>query len=164
MPAFLTWRLWGSLPAERVFEREHLSSGGAFVAWDRLLDTAKTGPFYLRQEEIASLVQEQLLKADADGLCALHAFVIMPNHVHLLCTPVVSIAEVVRRAKGPTALLANGILGRRGEKFWQEEYFDRVVRTGKEFESIKRYVEWNPVKAGLVAQPEQFRWSSAWRG
>jgi REP element-mobilizing transposase RayT len=164
VPTFVTWRLWGSLPPERVFEREHLSSGEAFVAWDRLLDTARSGPFYLRQEEIAGLVQEQLRKADAGGLCSLHAFVIMPNHVHLLCTPFASLAELMRRVKGPTAHLANGILGRRGEKFWHEEYFDRIVRIGDEFGRIRRYIEWNPVKAGLVARPEEFRWSSVWRG
>jgi REP element-mobilizing transposase RayT len=164
VPAFVTWRLWGSLPPGRVFEREHLSSGEAFVAWDRLLDTARSGPFYLRQVEIAGMVQEQLHKADAGGLCSLHAFVIMPNHVHLLCTPVVSLAEVLRRIKGPTARLANGLLARHGVKFWQEEYFDRIVRIGDEFGRIRRYIEWNPVKAGLVALPEEFRWSSAWRG
>jgi REP element-mobilizing transposase RayT len=119
---------------------------------------------YLRQEEIAAMVQEQLRKADAGGLCALRAFVIMPNHVRLLCTPVISLPELVRRVKGPTAHLANGLLGRRGEKFWQEEYFDRIVRNNDEFSRIRRYIEWNPVKAGLVAQPEQFRWSNVWRG
>jgi REP element-mobilizing transposase RayT len=162
-PAFLTWSLSGSLPRERTFEREHVTSGEAFVACDRLLDTVRFGPFYLRETKIASIVQGQLRKVDADGICTLHAFVIMPNHVHLLCTPVVSIAELVRRVKGPTALLANGLLGQRGQKFWQEEYFDRIVRNDGEFGRIVRYIEWNPVKAGLVANPEQYRWSSAYR-
>jgi putative transposase len=164
VPTFVTWRLWGSLPAERVFEREHLSSGEAFVAWDRLLDTARSGPLYLRQEEIAAMVAKQLHDVASDGHCSLHAHVIMPNHVHLLCTPVVSLPELVRRIKGPTAHFANAILARRGERFWQEEYFDRIVRNADEFSRIQRYIEWNPVKAGLVARPEGFRWSSAWRG
>jgi len=118
----------------------------------------------LAQAEIASLVQEQLRKADDGGLCALHAFVIMPNHVHVLCTPVASIAYLVQRLKGGAAHLANGMLGRRGEKFWQEEYFDRIVQNDDEFNRIRRYIEWNPVKACLAPSPEQFRWSSAWRG
>ena len=164
MPTFLTWRLWGSLPPERVFHPEHLTSGQAFVVWDRLLDTARYGPLYLRQAEIACLVQEQLRKADAGGLCDLHAFVVMPNHVHFLCTPVVSLPELMRRVKGPTAHQANTVLGRRGEKFWQDEFFDRIVRNDTEFGRIQRYIEWNPVKAGLMARPEDFRWSSAWRG
>jgi REP element-mobilizing transposase RayT len=163
-PVFVTWRLWGSLPAERTFKREHLTTGQAFVTWDWLLDTARHGPRYLEKPEIAGLVRQQLLKADADGLCSLHGFVVMPNHVHLLCTPVVSIAELVQRLKGATAHLANGILGRRGEKFWQEEYFDRIVRNDGEFHRIQRYIDWNPVKACLAARPEEFPWSSAWRG
>ena len=162
--ALVTWSLMDSLPRERAFGREHITSGEAFVACDRLLDTARFGPVYLRQTEIASIVQEQLRKVDASGICRLHAFVIMPNHVHLLCTPVLSISEFVRRVKGPTALMANRILKRRGERFWQEEYFDRIVRNDHEFDRIRRYIEWNPVKAALVARPEEFRWSSAWRG
>ena len=85
-PVFVTWRLWGSLPRERIFQPEHFTSGEAFVAWDRLLDTSKTGPFYLRRPDVASLVKEHLDAAVADGLCELHAYVVMPNHVHLLCS------------------------------------------------------------------------------
>lgn len=157
LPVFLTWRLHGSLPPERRFEREHLTSGEAFVAWDRLLDTARTGPRYLRQVEIATLVEAQLYKSAADGLCEIDAFVIMPNHVHLLCTPTAPIGDLMRLVKGSTACTANRILGRRGEKFWQQEYFDRIVRDASERHRIRRYIEWNPVKAGLAAQPAQFR-------
>jgi REP element-mobilizing transposase RayT len=163
-PVFLTWRLWGSLPPERAFEREHLTSGEAFVAWDHVLDTARTGPFYPRQVEIATLVQKQLRDVAVGGLRTLDAYVIMPNHVHLLCTPAVSIAELVRRIKGPTSLLANRLLRQSGQKFWQEEYFDRIARNDSEFNRIRRYIEYNPVKACLVARPEQFCWSSAWPG
>jgi hypothetical protein len=56
------------------------------------------------------------------------------------------------------------MLNRRGEKFWQDEFFDRIVRNDSEFGRIEQYIEWNPVKAGLVARPELFPWSSAWRG
>jgi putative transposase len=88
----------------------------------------------------------------------------MPNHVHVLWTPQVSLPILVRQVKGPTALSANRVLGRTGKPFWQEEYFDRVVRTDTEFSQIQRYIEWNPVKAALVANPEEFRWSSAYAG
>jgi REP element-mobilizing transposase RayT len=85
----------------------------------------------------------------------------MPNHVHLLWTPQMPLAALVRQVKGPTALGANRLLGRTGEPFWQAEYFDRIVRNQKEFAQIRRYIEWNPVKAALVAHPEEFPWSSA---
>ncbi len=106
-PVFVTWRLHGSLPPERAFPSERLASGRAFVAWDRLLDAARTGPAYLRQPEIAHLVKEQLRQVAEDGWCALDAYVIMPNHVHVLWTPQVPLAALLRKVKGPTARQAN---------------------------------------------------------
>ena len=62
--------------------------------------------------------------------------------------------------KGFTAYGANRILGRNGA-FWQNESYDHLVTSEAEFRSIRRYIELNPVKAGLVAAAEEFRWSSA---
>jgi putative DNA methylase len=163
-PVFVTWRLWGSLPQEHVFSREEVASGEAFAALDRLLDTARSGPVYLRRPEIADLVSQQLRVACSKGLCSLHAYAVMPNHVHVLWTPEVSLPVLVRRVKGPTARSANQLLGRAGKPFWQEEYFDRIVRTETEFCQILRYIEWNPVRAALVSDPEEFPWSSAFGG
>ena len=159
IPVFLTWRLWDSLPPERVFPKEKLASGETFVAFDRLLDTAGSGPTYLQQPPIATLVMKQLQQVCGGSL---HAFVVMPNHVHLLCTPEQRLPELVRKLKGPTAFHANKLLGRDG-KFWQPEYFDRMVRNDREFLQIQRYIEWNPVKAGLAGDPGDFQWSSAHR-
>jgi REP element-mobilizing transposase RayT len=90
----------------------------------------------------------------------LHAFVIMPNHVHLLATPHVTARYWLGPLKGFTAHEANRMLGRSGA-FWQNESYDRLVRDGKEFERIRAYIEHNPVKAGLVAVPELYACSSA---
>ena len=109
-------------------------------------------------------MSQQLHAADGKGLCSLHAYVVMPNHVHVLWTPQVSLPVLVRSVKGPVARTANQLLGRAGKPFWQEEYFDRIVRTEKEFSQIRRYIEWNPVTVTLVASPEEFRWSSAFAG
>ena len=62
--------------------------------------------------------------------------------------------------KGFTSHQANRILGRRGP-FWQDESYDHVIRDDREFRRVQRYIEHNPVRAGLVALPEQFPWSSA---
>jgi len=56
------------------------------------------------------------------------------------------------------------MLGRCGEPFWQADYFDRMVRNSDQFDAVRRYIEWNPVKAGLVGRPEDFEWSSARTG
>jgi len=164
LPVFVTWRLHGSLPEERAFPREHLSSSEAFAAFDQLLDSARTGPLHLRRPEIAVLVRDQVRQVSAEGWCSLHAYVVMPNHVHVLWTPWMSLPTLVRQVKGPSALAANRLLGRTGEPFWQSEYFDRQVRNEREFAQIQRYIEWNPVKAGLVVQSEDYPWSSAYTG
>lgn len=65
--------------------------------------------------------------------------------------------------KGVTAREANKILGRTGEPFWQHESYDHRVRNAEEFERIRQYIENNPVKAGLAAEPAAYRWSSAGR-
>ena len=59
-PLFLTWRLHGSLPPNRSFPDASLTSRKAFVAMDRLLDHARTGPLYLRQPRIAQLIMDGL--------------------------------------------------------------------------------------------------------
>ncbi|MCX6636806.1 MAG: hypothetical protein NT090_17245 [Acidobacteria bacterium] len=60
-----------------------------------------------------------------------------------------------------TAREANRLPARPGQPFWQAESFDRWVRNAQELERIRIYIENNPVSAGLVAQPEEYRWSSA---
>ena len=54
------------------------------------------------------------------------------------------------------------ILGRTGQPFWQDESYDRWVRGPSELEKIVRYIERNPVSAGLVDSIENWRWSSAY--
>jgi hypothetical protein len=162
-PLFVTFRLHGSLPASRVFPPAGLASAGkAFVAVDRLLDVSTTGPLSLRRPEIAEMVVAALWHGErALHRYQLHSFVVMPNHVHLLATPHVLAAQWLGPLKGFTAHQANLLLGTRGP-FWQEESFDRLVRSGAEFDRIRAYIEQNPVKAGLALTPEQFMWSSAY--
>lgn len=166
---FVTFRLHGSLPATRVFRREHVgTSGEAFVTMDHLLDKGASGPLYLKRPEIAELVVEALIDSDRRfRRCELHAFVVMPNHVHLLATQLAPFAKWLGPLKGCTAYRANRELGLRGMAFWQNESYDHVVRNEEEFRRIQRYIELNPVRAGLVESAEEFRWSSAgaaWKG
>jgi putative DNA methylase len=63
--------------------------------------------------------------------------------------------------KGQSARDANRKLGRAGMPFWQEESFDHWVRNEAQFERIRKYIEQNPVKAGLAGRAEDWRWSSA---
>jgi putative transposase len=82
----------------------------------------------------------------------------MPNHVHVLVTPLVPVPRIMHSLKGFTARAANQVLDRTGLAFWQRESYDHWVREG-EFERIKRYIEVNPVKAGLAREIGEYRWS-----
>jgi len=161
-PVFVTWRLHDSLPPGRAFPPEALTSGQAFAVFDRLLDNARTGPLYLRQEAIAQMVVEAIQFSTRElNRCALHAFVVMANHVHLLMSPYVPLPAVTESLKSYTGRRANQILGRLGSPFWQEESYDHFGRGDREFKHIRAYIEENPVRAGLVREPAEFRWSSA---
>jgi REP element-mobilizing transposase RayT len=85
----------------------------------------------------------------------------MPNHVHLLGTPTVALPKIMKSLKGITARRANVMLALTGAPFWQEESYDHLVRDDGEFEKIRRYIEENPVRAGLVRTSCEYRWSSA---
>jgi putative transposase len=94
-------------------------------------------------------------------LYELFAWVVISNHVHVLLQPHKPLREVTRAVKNTSAREANLILGRTGLRFWQDESYDHWVRDGKELERIVRYIEWNPVRAGLAERAELWLWSSA---
>ena len=162
-PLFVTFRLHGSLPPNRPFPISNITSGEAFVTMDRLLDQARWGPTFLRQPPIARLVVASIEYGVQLRHYQSHSWVVMSNHVHLLVTPLVNASKFLGSLKAATAKRANLLLGRTGQAFWQDESYDHLVRNGDEFRRIQRYVENNPVAACLVARPEQYAWSSAWR-
>ena len=89
----------------------------------------------------------------------LHAWCVMPNHVHVVVTPLAgrTLSSIVHSWKSFTATEANQHLGRRGS-FWMQEYFDRAIRDEHHFRSAVEYVEHNPVNAGLCEAPEDWPW------
>ena len=161
---FLTWRLSGSLPAAiltRLKASKTAEMGKRFREYDVALDSASSGPRWLRDERVAEVVAEGIRRVAEDGMGTVHAWVIMPNHVHVLMEPLSSLGPITKKLKGTTARAANSILGRTGKFFWQDESFDHWVRDDVEFAKIKKYVERNPVTAGLVTRDEDWKWSSA---
>jgi putative transposase len=161
-PLFLTWHLHGSLPRHRFPPPASPSAGQAFVWMDRYLDQARSGPTWLIREEIAHVVVDAIQYAGSIlGYCDLHAYVVMANHVHLLVEPRVSPSKFLQSVKGFSARQANWILNRSGQPLWQSESFDHWVRDERELERVRQYIENNPVRAGLVTQAEEYRWSSA---
>jgi REP element-mobilizing transposase RayT len=161
---FVTWRLAGSIPRTRLPPSTDapLSAGRPFLALDREVDRAAFGPVWLRDDRVARVVADALLYGESGRhLYQLRACVIMPNHVHALLRPKTSLPVITRWLKGSTARQANLILGRTGKVFWQDESFDHRVRDEVELDRIVRYVEYNPVSAGLAETPRAWPWSSA---
>jgi type I restriction enzyme R subunit/putative DNA methylase len=164
-PLFVTWHLHGSMPHNRFPPPASLSAGRAFVWMDRYLDQATFGPTWLSRVEIARIVVDSLHAAEQKlRYCDVHAYVVMTNHVHVLWLPHVPASKLLQSVKGFSARQANKLLGRTGEAFWQSESYDHWVRNDAEFAKIERYIEENPVRAGLVGRAEDYPWSSAYDG
>jgi hypothetical protein len=62
---------------------------------------------------------------------------------------------------GPTSIRKRILSAGTGERFRQTESYDHWIRDDSEFDRVRRYIENNPVRAGLVAKPEVYRWPSA---
>jgi len=161
---FITWRLHGSLPViarEKVLKSD-LRPGHRFVAQDRQLDRTAFGPRWLADTRVALLVSDAIRYGEYGRLFyKLHAWVVMPNHVHILITPIVPPSLLMRWLKGSTARAANRLLGRTGQPFWQDESWDHWIRRTESLNRTRRYIEQNPVTAGLVASSEMWPWSSS---
>ncbi|MGA8431439.1 MAG: transposase [Candidatus Sulfotelmatobacter sp.] len=94
----------------------------------------------------------------------LHAGVVMPDHVHLLLTPWADeqgwphpLPFLLKLIKGMSARSVNKLEGRIGP-VWQEESFDHIIRGEENFHETMEYIRQNPVRRGLVAKPEDYRW------
>ena len=118
------------------------------------------GECLLNRHEVAALVRDALRYFDGDRY-HLHGWVIMPNHVHVLVTLLGdnTLSGVAHSWKSYTAQQANRLLGRTGA-FWNVDYFDRFMRDEKHFAATLDYIHWNPVKAGLCAEPGDWQWTS----
>jgi putative transposase len=156
---FVTWRLHGSMPAAPP-DVIYATPGQAFAAEDSALARVGGRP-WLSDMRVARRVVEAIRVGESGDLYESLAWVVMPNHVHLLMLPHVTLPEITHWIKGRTAREANRLLGRAGRPFWQHESYDHWARNERELQRIAAYIEENPVTAGLVATAEDWPWSSA---
>ncbi|MFT3744473.1 MAG: transposase [Pyrinomonadaceae bacterium] len=167
---FITFRLHDSLPQTvlRYFEEE--ARLGSFernsrefrIKIEEYLDTGM-GDCILKIPTVAEIVENALFFYDGVRY-RLIAWVIMPNHIHLLLIPLegVSLSEIMRNLKGFTARMINKHLGLNGP-VWQPDYFDRYIRDEDHYNKTVRYIENNPVNAKLVEKSRDWRFSSGSR-
>ncbi len=164
-------RLWDSMPKEVLenWERELAQLPDAEYKVERrkridaYLDQG-WGSCLLRDAQAAEIVQDNWLHFAGERY-VLHAWVVMPNHTHILFTPRPgwTLSRIVHSWKSYTAHKIDKLFARTG-KLWQDEPFDRYIRDARHFDNAMAYVENNPVKAGLCKKPEDWPWSSAqWR-
>lgn len=115
----------------------------------------------LQSDSMARLLVDVLYSYRTQRRYLLHHFVVMPDHLHILATPLgIPLERAVQFIKGGFSFRAKRELEFAGE-IWQPKYHDRRVRDLEELLSFKRYIHQNPVKRGLVAEPEDYPWSSA---
>jgi leucyl-tRNA synthetase len=164
---FVTWRLDDSLPKELVEKWE-----ADRLAWlntnpkpwdeknerdyhqrfsDRLdewLD-AGSGSCVLRSTALRGVVSEALHHFNG-GRYRLHAFVVMPNHVHVLFEPLAKneLSDILHSWKSFTSKKIGEQLKQEG-RIWQPEYFDRLIRSERHFDKVREYIAKNPFKAKL---------------
>jgi REP element-mobilizing transposase RayT len=114
----------------------------------------------LRQPQLARLVEGAFRFYDGKDY-ELRAWVVMPNHVHVLFhIGKKPMGKVIADWKEYTAREANKLLQRRGQ-FWAADYWDTFMRNQNHELQARNYVERNPVKAGLVSAAKDWAWSSA---
>ena len=102
-----------------------------------------------------------LREACAQHECVVHVYVLMPNHVHMLMTPATgsAIGKVMQSVGRRYVRRFNDAHGRTGT-LWEGRYKATPVGTERHLWACQRYIELNPVRAGLVDAPAAYRWSS----
>ena len=160
---FVTFRLADAFPEELRSEWETLltieDDRKRRIELEAYWDKGR-GECHLRRPDIAKGVEDSL-RFRHDVQYDLRAWVVMPNHLHLLFqVRDVPMCRLVDAWKGYTAKEANKILRRKG-KFWQDGYWDTYMRDCEHEGRTRRYIENNPTKARLVGSPKDWPWSSA---
>ena len=111
---------------------------------------------------VSELMEQVISEVHAEERFELLAFVIMPDHLHLvLAVPQsTTLGRVMQLIKGRFANRCHKSFGGSGP-LWQSRYHDRALKGERELNAAIAYVEQNPVAAGLVAEAAEYRWSSA---
>lgn len=102
------------------------------------------GACILARQNIRTIVEDALHYSNGRTY-RLHAYVIMPNHVHLLLEtlPLHTLPAILRNLKGYTGRHINHLLSQEGA-VWQKESFDRMIRSPAHYDRVVRYIEQNP--------------------
>jgi len=109
----------------------------------------------------ATIAVEELKSVSRSMDVLVHAFCVMPDHVHVLVEGKVCTADIVRfvaRWKQSTGYLFRHELQKR---FWQRRFYDHVLRRAEDSDSVAWYIWMNPVRKGLAAEPREYPFSGS---
>ena len=107
-------------------------------------------------EAEAEIVVNTILDSSKRKEMTLYAYVIMPNHMHILIKPIIGgISKTTQLIKGRSSRQVNQ------GNFWQKGFFDFGILTEEKFREKVNYIHFNPVKWGLVEKAEDYKFSSA---
>jgi len=158
----ITFRLGDSLPRElyAALTMAAKSEAERRARLEAMIDQGR-GTCLLAQTSHACVVQSALEHFDGQRY-RLVAWVVMPNHVHVAIEQIEGyrLGDIVHSWKSFTANRINGCR-KSAEAVWAPDYFDRYIRDEAHFARAVRYIENNPVKAGLVGCPQDWMFSSA---
>lgn len=183
----ITFRLYDSVPKEVVEGwKETLSFLGSLTSSqreqreprrhsfstyktevDRLLalldkyEDAGYGSCVLKDDKVAKIVHDAIFFYHGKK-CNVISWCIMPNHVHVLIEVMknISLSSILHSWRSFSSNEINKVLNRSG-RLWMPEYFDRFIRDNDHFNNVVDYIHNNPVKAGLVKEATDYKWSSA---
>ncbi len=128
-----------------------------FGKFDELLDGNTTGPHWLKEDHIVKIWSDALFHFDGDRYKVICS-TIMSNHAHFIFYKLDrSLSQIMKTMKGFSAYEANKLLNRTGERFWQIESFDRMVRDRPELRYRINYVLNNAVEAGIVTHWKDYK-------
>ncbi len=153
----ITYRLADALPVAHHPQDE--SRDDRRIRIEGELDACH-GACVLRQPQAARIVIDAWRHFDGDRY-QLHAWVVMPNHVHVLvtCLPAWPIARTVQGWKSFTANRIHAAPGLGTGRLWQRDYWDRCIRDDDHMARAMAYIQDNPVKAGLARARGEWPWA-----
>jgi putative transposase len=114
----------------------------------------------LQSDRMARLFLDVVLNYRSQEKYLLHEFVLMPDHFHLLITPLSTLERALQLIKGGFSFRAKKELSFQGE-IWEKSFYDRRVRDWEEYAAFRLYIHKNPVQRGLVSITEEYSYSSA---
>src|ERR1019366_8526201 len=117
----------------------------------------------LQSERMARLLLEVLFNYRSQETYLLHEFVLMPDHFHLLITPLLTLERALQLIKGGFSFRAKKELVFQGG-IWEKGFYDRRLRDWEEYCAFRQYIHRNPVKRGLALLPEDYPYSSVRTG